>query len=220
MALSSIGTIAAIGPFLEYFRPSRSPYLIVILFGISGIVYLGFSQELIGKWYSISIPLAAVLCLLTYFTLISQNSEIIEQTEKDTEGELKFSRAICISIGILCLIFGCEELVDNDLAYSFHYVICLCQVTIFVIYTAVRIKREEPATAASPNHFQIALVTSAYLIGATICVQHADFSLDDLDKDQMYDRFLLSMIFFYILWMWCLYYWIRILKETIRISVE
>lgn len=219
MALSSIGTIAAIGPFLEYFRPSRSPYLIVILFGISGIVYLGFSQELIGKWYSISIPLAAVLCMLTYFTLITPNSEIVEQTEKDIEGELKFSRAICISIGILCLILGCEELVDNDMAYSFHYMICLCQVTIFVIYTAVRIKREEPATAATPNHFQIALVTSAYLIGATICVRHADFPWVS-DNGQIYDRFLLSTIFFYILWVWCLCYWVKILKETIRISVE
>lgn len=33
-----IGTIAAFGPFIEYLRPAKSPYLLMVIFGAVTII--------------------------------------------------------------------------------------------------------------------------------------------------------------------------------------
>ena len=226
MALSPIGTISALAAVLEHFRPSKSPYLLVIIAGIGGVLIACspfIDQE---RFYWIAIPIYIVLVFLTHYSLISVDSNGETLTKSEVVGQLKFSRSVCVISGIGCLVFAGFNEIESD-RFALIYISSMVQTIVFVVYTAARVRKEEPVTSA--NHFQIALVTSAYLIGTTSCIYLMDswgfetYSAgngdDNLGEIIRIDKYFLSAILFFVCWGWCQLYWVRRLREIIQISV-
>ena len=271
MPLTQLGVgtaLASLAPLLEYFRPTRSPYLLVVVFSVAGLIVLNvwFSNLFIEKfdlsiiydypvitrlpleydfyWFWLAIPVALVLFFLTIFTFAHKVDKPATEDLDELEGQLKFARSLCILSAVLCLVIGGIALI-KDVYYelfTIHYLACFWQIAVFLVYTATRLKKEEPS--AFLNHFQVALVTSSFLIGATICMTLIDpwksfeckeivssvFSQDcynvgeSSDGETIYktsvDRFFLTAAFFYILWIWCQVYWVKRLSRIIVISVR
>lgn len=243
MALSPVtvgSALAALAPFVEYLRPARSPYLLVVIFGIIGLVSsAGLFHERFQdrtEYYFLFVPLAIVLILLTVFSFIHKVKSGTSLSDEDVDEQLKFSRSICISSAILCLVFGCWRISATlpDWVFYFHYFVCTVQIATFIVYSAARLRYEELVT--SLNHFQIALVTSAYLVAATVCVGLVAYA-QGFDKDVFYvveklevdgatkisnypNLFSLSALLFYGLWLWCQIYWIKRLAKIVKITVN
>ena len=243
MALSPVtvgSALAALAPFVEYLRPARSPYLLVVIFGIIGLVSsAGLFHERFWdrtEYYFLFVPLAIVLILLTVFSFMHRVQTGANLSDEDVDEQLKFSRSICISSAILCLVFGCWRVAVSlsDWVFYFHYIVCTVQIVSFTIYSAARLRYEELVT--SLNHFQIALVTSAYLVAATVCVglvEHARGFENDVfyvvrnvetgdvtSKLNYLNLFSLTALFFYGLWLWCQIYWIKRLAKIVNITVN
>ena len=234
VSTTTAGVAASLMPFLDYFRPTKSPYLLVVLVGVAGIVAIdiAFQYQFDERsyWYFASIPLTLVLIVLTLFTFLHQMEPNADETERDIESQLKFSRSICISGAMLCLVAGVVKFAEdeNNVLFSVHFLSCVWQIGVFVVYAAARLRKEEPAS--SLNHFQISLVTASYLIAATICVyfMETDGSIvtiaresDTSEEDVTYmDLFFVSAIVFWLLWISCQVYWTSRLCKIINISVK
>lgn len=239
MALSpvlSAGTaLAALAPFVEYLRPKRSPYLLVVFFGIAGVVLgSGLFQERFDdrhEFYLLFVPVAGVLLLLTFFSFMHSVLSGGDLPAEEVDEQLKFSRSICISMAIMCLVLGCWVASERlpDWVFYFHYAVCILQILVFVVYSAARLKYEEPASGL--NNFQIALVTTLYLIAATICMGLINFGVWDIISvfevkvkgdgvsGSALNLYFLSSALFYVLWFWCQVYWLRRLIKIINISI-
>ena len=252
MTGASIGTaLAALAPFFEYFRPTKSPYLLVVLVSFIGVLVLNYLFDgefyLRAYWYALAAPVYVLVTLLTLFIFL--HKERMEKSEEERElsdQHLKFSRAICISAAILCLVVGGWYTARNavETVFIIHYIACMCQIAIFTIYAAARLRRQEPAGLL--NHFQVAMVTSVYLIAATACLSFAAenqygrcgesyttvlescateiVNTQDGVSRKMVNRVVESFYFisyglFLTLWIACQYYWMRRLRQIIRISI-
>lgn len=227
MAIPPLGVGTAFGaliPFLDYFRPTRSPYLLIVIFSIVALLYS--NEKLKGDhWYWVAIPIALVLVVVTAFTFIHAETEDAEQSKEERDTQLKFSRSICISTAVLCLVWGSssDSASELDSVFFVNYVMCICQIVVFVIYTAARLKKEEPPLYL--NHFQVALVTSALLVGATVCIHSINPGLEPgsifaiIKRGNRSSFFAYSAVLLYFLWARCQYYWINRLTKVIKISI-
>ena len=256
MTGASIGTaLAALAPFFEYFRPTKSPYLLVVLISAIGVLVLNylFDEEfyLRAYWYALAAPVFILAILLTAFIFL--HKERVETSEEERElsdQHLKFSRSICISAAILCLVVGGWYTASNTVETVFivHYIACTWQIAVFTIYAAARLRRQEPSGFL--NHFQVAMVTSVYLIAATACLSFAagkhyvwcgedsyttvlescatevveketEDGTDWEDVGRVVESFyFISYGLFLALWVACQYYWLRRLRQIIRISIR
>lgn len=230
--LQSMGLISGVASVLDYFRPSKSPYLLVIVAGIGGVLFAcsPFIKE--QRFFFIAVPIYVVLMILTHYSWISVDSEWEDQKKSEFEGQLKFSRAVCIICGVGCLVFSANNEITDD-GFILIYMTSMFQVIVFVIYAAARVKVEEPAT--SVNYFQMALVTSAFLIGATYCVfewtetRELPPTMEDEVQTEsrtlpQHQKYILSALVFYMYWGWCQIFWLKrlaiIIDITIRRGVE
>lgn len=230
---------ASLGPFFEFFRPTRSPYLLVVLFSVISLltsnILFEMKSRLYDYWYALAIPVFLILGVLTVFVFLHRESREAAEEERDiAEHHLKFSRAICISIAIMCFVGGCWFAVDQESISMFilHYISCICQIAVFTVYAAARLRRKEPAGVL--NHFQVALVTSLYLIGATVCLVFIAMNQGDpcgdsgrtsifetcVGQKKLASFHAISYFVFMALWGWCQYYWISRLRQIIKISVD
>ena len=243
-ALAAGSALASLAPFFEFFRPTRSPYLLVVLFSVAGLLasnsLFDDTLSLWNFWYALAIPIVIVIVLLTVFVFLHSSSAEPQEEQDIADQHLKFSRSICISTAVLCLVLGCWYAAKADSAiFPLHYIVCICQVIVFTIYAAARLKRQEPP--GSLNHFQVALVTSIYLVAMTVCLYFiTDVKNGKCDKETDLSIFqtcvpnedckcsalkapyfyTLTYFLFLLLWMWCQYYWIRRLVGMIRISIK
>ena len=261
MTGASIGTaLAALAPFFEFFRPTRSPYLLVVLFSVIGLLVLNvlFDSKVDNDvadfrefWYALAAPVFLVIILLTLFVFLHRDKSGESEDERDlADQHLKFSRAICISTAVICLVAGCWYSLKQDanVAFVAQYVACMCQIVVFTIYAAARLRRREPI--GQLNHFQVALVTSLYLLAASACLAFAaskyglscggvstsmfeecvgeeyfvedeeGFEVSVSSERPVANFYMISYFVFLILWVSCQYYWIVRLKKMIQISIK
>ena len=248
-------TSAILAPFFGFLNISKSPYLLVVLLGITGLIALNSwfgTSETIKEiqqlptdkffyWFFLSIPIALVLVVLAVFT-IRHNSDSVGTEDKgleDIRGQIKISQALCISSAVLCLVFGGIALVKDDsgLLFILHYLACLCQITLFLFFSMAPLEKEK--LGASLNHYQIALITASYLVGATICMslinpENSDSwnisdRITEIIADRHYeinssgnkvliertlDRFAVTATFFYAIWMSYQCFWFKWLRQT------
>ncbi|MCF6283163.1 MAG: hypothetical protein L3J28_13335 [Candidatus Polarisedimenticolaceae bacterium] len=114
MSLATIGTIAAIGPFIEYLRPSRSPYLLMVIFGtISLILTANFFQEH-KEWLMLAMPQFLALMIFTAYAYYGKNEGI----EDNQEEQLRFSRAFSIISALMCLALGAKQVIGKDILFN------------------------------------------------------------------------------------------------------
>lgn len=226
---TTVGIAASLLPFFDYFRPTRSPYLIVVLVGISGLIAASFLFQFEidtnrrTYWFFAAIPSVGVLILLTLFTFLHAPEQGGETTD-DFDSQLRFSRSVCISSALICLILGSIKFAvqPNDTIFYLLVFSCVWQIIVFVLYAAARLKRSEPST--SLNHFQISLITASYLFAITT-------SLILLDPSKGYFTYMTSdesvlnllgitSLLFWLLWISCQVYWTIRLKRIFSITVK
>ena len=242
MAMPGTGLATAVAggliPFLEYFRPTKSPYLLMVLFGIIGLLVLDY---LFGPrnyetfyWYWLAIPIAGVLIFVTSLMFRDKTKELESKQEDgdEFEAQLKFSRSVCISTAILCLAVGGVKLSSgrSDFMFFFHFGACVCQLLVFLAFATARLRREEPRT--SMNHVQIALVTSLFILGASTSISLSELQVEvktwnmvgnmfwnETKDGYEMDLYVVTAACLYSLWGRCQCYWIKRLTEIVRISV-
>ena len=223
----TVGIAASVLPLLDYFRPTRSPYLIVVLVGILGLIaasYL-FQSNITNRsyWYFTAIPSVSVLILLTLFTFLHVTGQKESVTE-DFDSQLRFSRSICISSSLICLVLGSWKFAEEKHDTIFYLLVfsCVWQIIVFILYTAARLRRSEPST--SLNHFQISLITASYLFAITACliIWNPSKGFFVYIKDDNINLNLLgtSTIIFWLLWFSCQVYWTIRLKRMFSITIK
>ena len=71
MAISPLGPLAAVTTVMEYLRPDKSPYLLVIVSSIAGLMYVCSQEISSGRFFFVMMPIGIVLFFLTLFFLNS-----------------------------------------------------------------------------------------------------------------------------------------------------
>ncbi len=224
MTILGAGAIAALGPFIEYLRPAKSPYLLMVIFGTAGIVVTGGFFNAKPEWLMLAVPQVLALIIFTLFAYYGRD----EHNLKQQEGQLRFSRAISIATALMCLVFGSRQLAGTQmgLLFNWNYFICLFQLAVFTVYSAARLFKEEEEVAF--NFFQFSFITSVYLAGATFSMVNIDYSDNSYlfqsisngdTTSKVVDSFFATSLILYVFWCVCQVYWIKRVVALIRISV-
>ncbi len=220
----SVSAFAALAPVIDYLRPTKSPYLLMIIFGVFALVKTGenfFSKD---EWLMMLIPQFLALSVFTAFSYFGR-----ESTDESTNinEQLRFSRAIAIATSVMCLSIGASHVTGTGLLFNIVYSACIVQLLVFLVYTAARLFKEE--TALEFNFFQFSIITSTYLIGATYCLIQIDISdssylygtlkAEDGTKSNHLDLYFIIAIFLYCLWAFCIRFWIKRVLSLVRVQV-
>ena len=261
-------TLGWISSILDIFKPTSSPHLVVILFGIAGLITLNLwfgvlpiynitasngeltfkfevasSQNSISLrnefdyWFVLAVPVATVLYIFTTLTLTQKTNIPARKNGEESERQIKFAYATCISSAVLCLVFGGANLLKDGSKelFFFLYLACIGQIVLFLIYNAVHSTKYE--LEMKLKHSQIAIVTASLFIGATICMTFINpvpiekflllsppsienfskfFGKIFLDNDGNLGPFTVTAVFFYLLWARYLKFWIQGLFQILK----
>lgn len=211
--MAVVPPFAALGTLFEYIRPSKSPYLIII---VTGCICLVSLARRIGddSWVYVSLPIFICLPVLTILSFFSKLS-----VEENIDEQLKFSRAVCLASAIICLVVGSIELEENKVLFWVNYHATLIQLIVFVLYIIIREIREE--TESQLNFFQFSLVTSTYLGVATFCMTKIKANDDSIINNAgKIDDYFVCAMFFYAIWLVCQLYWARRVSKVVKINFE
>lgn len=178
-----MGAIAGfMAPFLDYLRPTKSPYLVIQFVAVLVTCYKVTSGDPsaadldIPKFF---IPIFLLVCAIVPLSFIrrdhpaqgdlSQPTEAESQVinskfENDLDSVFKFSRALCLASAVVMLfVYFRKPSVDNWYAVI-AYVMIIVQMGTFLLYTAVRHFKGEDIY--NVNLFQIACITAVFFVGA------------------------------------------------------
>jgi hypothetical protein len=142
--------ISLISNFLQHFKPSRSPYLLV---GVSCVICLliisntNISEE---RFVLIFIPLGTIFSIFSilcfYFKPYKlSRGKIDADLKEEIEDQFMFSRTLCLTAGVIILTYLFYESVKSTNVYFFwiSYVCCLIYISTFLIYIIFFISQEE-----------------------------------------------------------------------------
>lgn len=224
----SLAAASVLAPFIEYLRPTRSPHLLMIIFGVVALCHTadGFNGK--TEWVMMLTPQFLGVIVFTIFAFFGKDA--VGDRRVDIEDQLRFSRAFCIVTALMCLTIGAKKVVDYDILFSSIYYSCLIQLIVFSIYTAARLFKEE--SPSEFNYFQFSIITSVFLIGATYCmiqiISNDNSYMDNYryvteggveSKISYIDLYSIVGIFFYILWATCIKFWVSRIISVVQVSV-
>ena len=190
-------------------------------------------------WYLLAIPLAIVLYLLTKLTLANLGGDTTSKlTLSNTGGDatsnrqskklarqMKLAFSFCMSSGILSLVYGGTNLIEenNDVLFWILFLTCFVQIVVFLIFTAIDIHKDQ--LKMDLRQFHSALITTSLFVGATICMiqinhtqssDNSNFIIDTfVDANTNIDPFAITALFFYLLWGFCIKSWIIMLQRVL-----
>jgi hypothetical protein len=182
-----IGIGGFLAPFLDYFRPTKSPYLVVAFVSIL-VISLRLSNGGIDDLDrpDFFLPIYAILAVIVGLSLLlnlkpktaaaSDNGEKSQPTtglelvnnakyENDLDSVFKFSRALCLAAGAVMLyVYQMVPRVDSIYTTIVYWTIIIQMIT-FLAYMTFRQFRGEDLTNA--GLFQVAFITAAFFVGST-----------------------------------------------------
>jgi hypothetical protein len=180
--------VTSISGIFNYFKPSKSPYLVVL----GALGYVLTRTEWSGNstppdiWHFVMIPVfvsGILVVILSFFYVPTELKIWNEQTDdekshvnEEIENQFKFARSIGVATGILCLYFLGSK--DREVDFWFYtiYAAAVLQLAIFLLYLAIRnLKEEEPTKI---QIFQIAVMTCSFLVFATLNYDEAKLNGD------------------------------------------
>ncbi len=225
------GTVPLATSLASYFNPSKSPFYSV---AVIGAVALFLSSDKIppNEWLYVFIPIWVVL-LLTYVLTLRAKPNFLDDDKDATreyDEQVKFARSLSISSALLCLVFAAREV--SGLPFKLVYVACLVQIATFLVFAWAYIGGA--ASLRTRNFVQIALVTSTFLIGATVCSISSDKGPTDPSVqsapvkqqlrffvvDNLQSRYWTAAGALYALWVFCELYWLWHLRQYISFSLR
>ena len=220
----SVSTFAALAPVIDFLRPTKSPYLLMIVFGVIALIKTADSFFSKDEWLMMLIPQFIALIIFTIFAYYGKESR---DKNDNIHDQLRFSRAITIATAVMCLSIGGSHLTGTGLLFNVVYSSCLIQLITFLIYTAAILYREE--TSFEFNFFQFSIITSTFLIGATYCLTQLDVTdagylyntlkVEDKAPALHLDLYLIVSVLMYCLWAFCIKFWINRVMSVVQVKV-
>ena len=176
--------IGAILPFLNYLRPSKSPYLLISL--VVAIILVSYEQNYGAELFNIMarLPVYFILIFIVFMSFRfvpeeivhlreERDEEKIKEIESEIESQYKFSRSIIISCSLIAIYLIFSRKNFNNLMSLLFYTSILINLLIFIGYMFLRnIKEESPAKYAI---FQISFMMSTFIIASALIVGNIGF---------------------------------------------
>ena len=197
---------------LSYFSPSKSPFYSVIAFGT---IALNLSCEKIEKiaWLWVASPIFIVLALSSALSFKNR----ADFSEGEGEDQLRFARSFSISSALLTFVITARSTENVDLSFWANYIACLAQIAVFLLYVWARSQSTEEQQEL--NFVQLSLITATLLIGASYAnIQYASGSIAS-PRTSDADRYFITAVGLYLLWLCMLLVWIRHLAKLIQINI-
>jgi hypothetical protein len=175
-----MGPLALLGPFLDYLRPTKSPYLIIQFVAVFVICYKITRQPVAAALDSPQFFLPIFLLVLALIPLSFMRRDQIVQNEPPPEGAaqianpkfendldsvFKFSRALCLASAVVMLFVYFQNPPSDNWYATVAYAMIILQMATFLLYTAIRHFKGEDLS--NVNLFQIAFITAVFFAGAT-----------------------------------------------------
>lgn len=218
MSYESIGTT-----IFKYFNPTRSPFYPIVAFGTSALVLscTGIADPL---WYFVSVPISLAIFAALAFSFRSQP----ELSAEEHHEQLIFARSLSISSALLAFAITARATDQDSMAFWVTFSICIIQSVVFYLYILARSRSREPMKM---NFVQIALITTALLIGACHSLYEyasnapvtpaegtsapaSDSSSTPPDPEAAEHYFRAGAVVIG-LWVWCIGFWVRHLVRTL-----
>ena len=177
-------------PFLNYLRPTKSPFLLIAIIVIFCLV--APSAEMIrgskGWLYHMPIYYLIFLTIVLSFKYeppeanINYENDKLEQEEIDRieiEHQFKFSRSFCVGIGLLAMyaLFR-EKYTGNEFWFIIFYLSLILHLIVFGLYLIFRTIREENVKKYSI--FQIGFLSGLFMLGSILCYKKGVWHDDSL----------------------------------------
>lgn len=228
----SIAAAAQFLPLVDFLRPSKSPHLVAGSIGSVSLIISGNENFSDSRFLMVSIPIYLTLFLIVLFSF---KDRMPTNTEDDIESNFRFSRAMGIASAAVVLVLAAIIIhKDNQARFLIIYTSALLQLITFWIYTGIRLVKEEPPSKYTV--FQISFMMFVFLVAFTYCFAQADFGDTLLLKDtggsisgdgappqkgtQSIDRYAVTGIIFFLLWIVYELYWLRRIWQLIEFNVR
>jgi hypothetical protein len=182
------GVAGFFGTFIDYLRPTKSPYLVVILIAVGVICFkvgvsprnsdlgsLPIGERLDAPGFFL--PIFVIIFAMVPLSLIrkSKTDDELKEAAKDAianakyendlDGVFKFSRALCLAIAaIMLFVYYNSPLSDNWYA-TLGYWIIIAQLITFLSYMAFR--HYVADDISNIGLFQISFITAVLFAGST-----------------------------------------------------
>ena len=222
---------------LANFSPAKSPYYAVVFSGVFSLILLSyFAGDRIGWLFGFP-AIGAVLIFATVMALRSRPEYNVEEYNE----QLRFARAISLSVGMLSLAFcvsdvkpgmffaekGIDVILEDQYLWYFwlSYICSLGQIAVFAVYFLVY--KDSDVEPRKVNFVQLSLVTSAFVVGCTYCSIHISHIVNETNiRVKGFFSLLLditstrpivwAMLLLFILWIVCIGYWLSYLIGPIK----
>lgn len=216
---------------LALLRPSKSPHLvasaigaIVLIFSCSKTpiqIFIFAATSTIAedsRFLLVSIPIYIALFLILVFSFKDSSPN---DPEEDIEHQFRFSRAIGIGSAFIAMTSAAVS-ATNDTAFWISYLAALIQLATFIIYSTIRLIREE--SESQVKIFQISFMMFMFLICFVYSLSHATLTDGIFSNVQgetkVVDRYGLTMIVFGTLWLVYEIYWIRRIWQIVEFRLR
>jgi len=229
-------------PFLNQLRPTKSPLVIIAVVLVAVLVNIETFDKAIHGWmFHIPLYMIVLVTIIVAFTYTPPElTEIANGTEPgdddaakrtEIEQQFKFSRAFCLTMGIVCLhlmFVGDGRKNVGSTLFVMVYAAVVLHVALFLGYTVLRTIREENVLKYAV--FQLGFLTGLTLLGAVLCALKAHPDLANFPIGVEYapskggaaiaQRWTFaSCLVFLTAWATFIGFWIARLRKVIRFSV-
>ena len=220
------GTISYAETIWKYFSPSKSPFYAVIVVAIYSLCWShrllleggqgGISAE---QFYAFLVPIAVILAI----ALLISFRNVYELPKGEHDEQILFTRSFCISVALVCMVWNGHTFQFGSVQAKISYWSCILQVVVFLVYTCLRLKREQAPSHS--NLIQLGLITGAFMIGFSYCLQvePTNQSPEETTLIKQATYILDIPVAFWALylgWLICIYKWIDHFVSIIRIDVK
>jgi hypothetical protein len=186
------GVAGFFGTFIDYLRPTKSPYLVVILIAVGVICFkvgvnpsndelrkLSLPERLDAPGFFF--PIFVIIFAMVPLSLIRRTKKDAEpisgssspqadaianaKYENDLDGVFKFSRALCLAVAAIMLFVFYNSPLANNWYSSIGYWIIMIQLITFLSYMAF--KHYAGEDVSNIGLFQISFITAVLFAGCT-----------------------------------------------------
>ncbi len=179
----AMGAIAGfMGPFLDYLRPTKSPYLVIQFVAVLVTCFKVTHQDPDPASYDVPrffLPIFLLVLALVPLSFIRRDflaqaqsnatsdssTEVINSKyENDLDSVFKFSRALCLASAVVMLFVYFQNPPADNWYATIAYAMIIVQMITFLLYTAFRHFKGEDLS--NVNLFQIAFITAVFFVGS------------------------------------------------------
>lgn len=197
-----LGVAGFVGPFLDYLRPTKSPYLVVIFVAVVVLsIKVGSSKPADLDRPDFFVPIFLMIAITVALSLLFRRKAAEEvptgatttetlpgdttgqisnaKYENDLDGVFKFSRALCLAAAAVMLYVYVDKKLSDNLFVQISYAMILVQMATFLTYMTFRHFKDEDLS--NMNIFQVAFITAVFFAGSTYIATKIDMGAEGIE---------------------------------------